>query len=322
VRSGKGNAVPIVIQCPHCRRRFRVPDKYAGKRVKCPKCEGTIAIRAVGELSPEELAAGDKATREEVESHEPTAGRWFLQTEDSQQYGPVSKTELDAWLSEGRIDASCQLLCEGWKQWKWADEVYAELAEAAAEPQQAAPAGEENPFAGIAETAPAKHAIGPFGAMLEDGRTETRAGVQEEIVSGTGGVERADDGAVTPGIRQALAETRPWVRLISILWFILGGLMIVALLIVMAFWGASGLSVALPGVVGVGLGLATAYLLFDYARRINIFLRRNASRELEEALVAQKSLWKFVGIVTLIDLMLAAIALIIVIAAAVGIIAQ
>ena len=66
--------------------------------------------------------------------------RWYVQTEEGEHYGPVPKEELDAWAAEGRLDASCQVLCEGWPQWKWAEDVYPELAE---------PAAQENPFAAI-----------------------------------------------------------------------------------------------------------------------------------------------------------------------------
>jgi hypothetical protein len=50
-----------------------------------------------------------------------------MRTPDGRQYGPVSRLELDAWFGEGRIDADCQILCEGWNQWKWASDVYPQL---------------------------------------------------------------------------------------------------------------------------------------------------------------------------------------------------
>ncbi len=52
---------------------------------------------------------------------------WYMRTPDDQQYGPVQRDELDRWVGEGRVDADCQILYEGWKQWKWASEIYAQL---------------------------------------------------------------------------------------------------------------------------------------------------------------------------------------------------
>lgn len=54
---------------------------------------------------------------------------WHVKTEDDESYGPVERTELDAWVAEGRLNRDCQLLREGDEQWQWADAVYPELAE-------------------------------------------------------------------------------------------------------------------------------------------------------------------------------------------------
>ena len=135
--------MPIEIECPRCRRKFRVPDRYAGKRVKCPECEGPIGIPAAGQPAPKEPVRSAEAVPEQAGPDRPTAQRWYLRTEEGQQFGPASREELDDWLAEGRIDASCQVLCEGWKQWKWADEVFPELAEDSTETQQAAVAGDD-----------------------------------------------------------------------------------------------------------------------------------------------------------------------------------
>lgn len=296
--------MPLEIQCPHCRRNFRVPEKYAGKRVKCPECEGTIGIPAAGQPAPKEPVRSEEAAPEQAGPDRPAAQRWYLRTEEGQQFGPASQEELNGWLAEGRIDASCQVLCEGWEQWKWADEVFPDLAEDSTETQPADVAAEENPFAGIGERVAQEEAITPFEAMREDARVAIRP------APGKGGV--AGGGEITSGMRQALAQTQPWVTFLSILWFILGGLMTVGLLILMAFRGTFGLSFAIPGLVSVAPFLAATYFLFRYGRRIKTFLRRNGDRDLEDALVAQKSYWKFVGIVTLIVLVLQVVAVLLI----------
>jgi predicted Zn finger-like uncharacterized protein len=130
--------VPIEIQCQQCNAKFRVGDQYAGKRVKCAKCRATIVVEAVEPLTAEEAeavptlpdvrkpggthAAGqDPAAAKKPATATGGADDWFMQTEEGEQYGPVPRSELDAWVAEGRLDAGCQLLREGWDQWKWAE---------------------------------------------------------------------------------------------------------------------------------------------------------------------------------------------------------
>lgn len=55
--------------------------------------------------------------------------RWYLATPQGQTYGPVSKADLDAWYSQGRINAWCQLFQEGQAQWQPAATVYPALAQ-------------------------------------------------------------------------------------------------------------------------------------------------------------------------------------------------
>ena len=50
--------MPIEVQCGQCGRKISAPDKFAGKRVKCPKCSATIVVEAVAKT--EEAAAGGK----------------------------------------------------------------------------------------------------------------------------------------------------------------------------------------------------------------------------------------------------------------------
>lgn len=155
--------MPIEIKCPKCKRAFRVPDKYGGKRIKCPKCQATIAVPAAsespaGKPGPRAPAPQKKTPGKRAAAVKPSPHMWYLQAEDGEQYGPVAKEELDGWIADGRIDAACQLLQEGWQQWKWAEDVYPQLAETPAEPaHKPAPAAtDENPFAGIVQTSPSE----------------------------------------------------------------------------------------------------------------------------------------------------------------------
>jgi len=69
--------------------------------------------------------------------------QWRLQTEDGSVYGPVSKPEIDGWLTEGRITANCKLQRDGSTEWVSATNVYPALAKTVAPTINR----EENPFA-------------------------------------------------------------------------------------------------------------------------------------------------------------------------------
>ena len=302
--------MPIEIKCPKCAAAFRAPDKFAGKRVKCPKCQGTIAIPAAAKKD----AASQKATEarstaqpskqqkapEKSKQPSKTAAaknpakqatdQWFVQTDDGEQYGPVPKDELHDWIAEGRLDVSCQVLCEGWEQWKWAEEVFDELGKANK------PAVEENPFAGIGDVTPPVETTNPF----ESPQTISSPAVTESEPS---------DGSVTPLMRQALAQTRPWVLFFSILGFLCGGLLVLGCLglFVVSIMGGSfifGFAMALVYGAMAVFYVYAAYFLLTYASQISKFLRSNQTRDLEQAIVAQKSFWKLSGIVTAVGMVL------------------
>jgi phage FluMu protein Com len=99
------SAVPVEFTCDHCGKRLRVKDESAGKKVKCPGCQNIVQV-------PKD--------------------EWYLKAEDGNDYGPVPKTELDQWFTEGRVTPQCQILQDGWQQWKWATDVYPQLAQPAA----------------------------------------------------------------------------------------------------------------------------------------------------------------------------------------------
>lgn len=49
--------MPISVKCPGCQAALRVPDGLAGKKVKCPKCQGIIAVTAAPPPPPPEPVA-------------------------------------------------------------------------------------------------------------------------------------------------------------------------------------------------------------------------------------------------------------------------
>lgn len=128
--------------------------------------------------------------------------------------------------------------------------------------------------------------------------------------SGINPIAQAGGSAVSQGVLNALAGTKPWVRLCSIIGFIGTGLMVVFGLLMMigggfaAFSGSdSGMPFAgFPALMGaVYLVLAFFYFfpslkLWKYGSHIVSLLGSSSISDLEAALDAQRSFWKFVGI--------------------------
>jgi hypothetical protein len=115
-----------------------------------------------------------------------------------------------------------------------------------------------------------------------------------------------------------LKETKPWVRLFSVLGFIGSAFLVIAALLMMV--GAGFLGEEMQGAIGVGMGLA--YLLFAllyimpslflwrYASAIQTLLSSRRTADLDEALKQQKSFWRFLGIITAVLLCIYAVALV------------
>jgi len=105
--------MPISITCENCSKKLRVKDEIAGKKVKCPQCKGVIAV------------PGAAATVSAAENNK----QWYVRTDDDEDYGPIPRSELNGWVSEGRLNADCQVLAEGSDQWQWASDLYPQLEE-------------------------------------------------------------------------------------------------------------------------------------------------------------------------------------------------
>ncbi len=123
-------------------------------------------------------------------------------------------------------------------------------------------------------------------------------------------------GGFTPLMVRHLSETKPWVRLLSILLFVSAGLMALA-------GGGSALVMAIGAAVsegegffelfaGIALGviyfvMAVLYIppalyLHRYAGSIEIVKGGGGAKAIETALGHQRSFWRFVGILTLIGM--------------------
>lgn len=124
---------------------------------------------------------------------------------------------------------------------------------------------------------------------------------------------------LTPLIASHLRATRPWVLFLSILGFILCGLIVLAAMAMTLvgfvtggpFGAGFGMVISLLYVAFGALYFVPAWLLFSYAGAIKQFVDTRQNTDLERALGKQKSFWKFVGIMTLVVMCLYAVILVI-----------
>lgn len=137
--------------------RLRVSDEHAGKLAKCPQCQTVYTVPS----SPQAVALGAGAISTSGAS---AADRWHMKTTDGLTFGPVSKQELDRWLSEGRILATSQILHEGDGQWVWAGQVYPQLQNFTADSpfKTVGTADGQNPYASPNVFAPGYYGGRPF----------------------------------------------------------------------------------------------------------------------------------------------------------------
>ncbi len=120
-------------------------------------------------------------------------------------------------------------------------------------------------------------------------------------------------GSVTPATLQALAGTKPWVRLCSVMGFIGAGFMILVGLLMMTTGAMVGMSseqaaglAGLPVVMGITYIVLSIFYLFPsiklwkYGSAIVRLMSSGSTADLEAALDQQRGFWKFVGILLII----------------------
>ena len=113
---------------------------------------------------------------------------------------------------------------------------------------------------------------------------------------------------------QLMRATKPWVRFLSIIGFIMCGLMLLAgvafaAICVLGRATTQGIVIAVVYPIMSLIYLYPTVCLFQYASRIGTFLSQGSSESLDHALEAQKNFWRFVGILTVIVLCLYAVAI-------------
>ncbi len=141
--------------------------------------------------------------------------------------------------------------------------------------------------------------------------------------SGSGGPAVATGPTLTPLGQQYLDQTRPWVRLMSVATFVSAGFLTLCGFVMLFIGLVGGLAARDTGGLGpvgsaiggglmavVYLGLACVYIapgmfLWRYASAIQHLTASATAARLEDALKQQRSFWRFVGILTVIAVIVA-----------------
>ena len=146
--------------------------------------------------------------------------------------------------------------------------------------------------------------------------------------AGSGSAELVSaDISLSPAGQRFLNQTRPWVRFMSVMMFIGAAFMVLmGLLMVVMGIGTGAMSVSQgrlgglmnalgPAIAGVFymilalLYIAPGVFLSRYASSIKLLETSRSGQALQDALKHQKSFWRYIGIATLIGLILAAVAI-------------
>jgi hypothetical protein len=194
-----------------------------------------------------------------------SGAEWFY-TQNGQRQGPVSLEALAAMKSSGQLQPQDLVWTGGMSDWKPSSQVSELSAQGTPSPIEYASPG-----------------------MLQYSSRQMEALM------------------FTPRAMDMLRQTRPWVRLVSILMFIGAALAILGVLSMLAVsFAATRGSFGAPMVMLILytpfalLYIIPAVYLSRYAARINDLQKLNRADVLEKALEAQKSFWKFVGILIVV----------------------
>ena len=139
----------------------------------------------------------------------------------------------------------------------------------------------------------------------------------------------ADYSSAVASILESMQRTRPWVTMFAVLSFVGGAFLVLGALGMFFAGAASGLAGGPAMFFGPGLGLVylffsafyfvIGWLLWSYRTSIGTFLASGGGAGLlAAALDKQASFWKFVGILSLVGMVLYGILLVVGIGAAVS----
>lgn len=223
---------------------------------------------------------------------------WYYAS-GGQQAGPVSPADIQQLAAAGTLRPDDLVWNRSMTEWVAAKHVRG-LQFGSEPPVTVATAASEAPVREGAPEEGATDTVEPADTVVPAYRPTAAQMLGYESPGGEGV-------PVTRRSIELLRETRPWVLTMGVLMFIVVGLMVfgaIMMFIVAVVGGA--------GAAGVGIGIGFVYLLMaalfaappvflvKYASGIRKLTRFKRACDIEEALAAQKSYWKYVTIMTLV----------------------
>lgn len=208
---------------------------------------------------------------------------WFI-ARNGQQEGPLSEQAVRIFISSGQLKSEDPVWCQGMAEWV-----------SAGRSAEFASAFQSSGAASGAAASPQPTPVAYAGANM---------GSRTTVLT-----DRALD---------MLRKTKPWARLLAVVIFIVGGLLALGGLIMVALgvlasaanYGSTtgdrfgAIVIGILYFIFAFLYLVPGMYLNRYASRIGSLLGSGREDHLEQALEAQKSFWKFVGIAAVLTIIL------------------
>lgn len=124
-------------------------------------------------------------------------------------------------------------------------------------------------------------------------------------------LQQSPEAKITSQMISSLRSTRPWTKFLAILGFIGAGLFVVIGLLLMfvknVFPPANNAPTFIMGflyIIFSSFYFFPSFYLFKYSSSVHRFLTTSRENEMESALSYQKSFWRFLGIMTLVMLVI------------------
>jgi hypothetical protein len=230
--------------------------------------------------------------------------QWYY-AQNGQQLGPVSGEQLRAMLVSGSVRPTDLVWTDSLPAWTPASQVPALLPAPAPAP---APVYVPPPAPAPVYTPPPPAQAAPAPAPRPAPAAAPTPAPQPAWTQSPAPEPVQGGGDVSQEVVELLRKTKPWVRFLSVLGFIaLVFILLAAVAIVALPTGPMGAMAIGPKLAAAGAYILMGLLQFPallflsrYASRIKDLVNSGHPQDLEDALAAQKSFWKYVGIFTLV----------------------
>lgn len=171
----EGGSVPIETDCPGCARRLRVAEEFAGRQARCPICShiytvpsaqapvGAAAAAESNSFGPLDAAFAAQPVSPAASPAAVEPVDWWLRTPEGVSYGPVTRSAMNRWVSEGRVTSDC-MLRNAESAWEPADRRYPKLRETSPAGIPISPANRSIQYDG-SQYGPAPYSTAPSAAL-------------------------------------------------------------------------------------------------------------------------------------------------------------